>query len=680
MREVERLHRRARDPRRARQDAAPARPRRHPRPADARSTAAEMQQAGPRADRSRGREPLSVPRDGRARRAVRRGHREHRHRRPGDDPLGGQEPRARRGGRRSGRLRARAGRARRGTARSRRRRASALARKAFAHTAAYDGAIASHLGRHRRRPRRRSADFPETLHLVGDAGARAALRREPAPEGGLLRASTARPGPSLARAEVLQGKELSYNNLLDLDAALRLVRRVRAPAAAIIKHNNPCGAAVAEAGVAEAYRRARETDPVSAFGGIVAVNRPVDGELARELSRDLPRVRDRAGLRARGAGAAGGEEEPAPAGLPTSRRDAAGAARAAQRGGRLPGADARSRHGGGGRREGRLQAGADAPRSCAISTSPGASASTSSRTPSCSPPAGARWASAPGRCRASTRCASPSPRRARRWPARSSPPTPSSRSATASTRRPRRAPLAVIQPGGSVRDAEVDRRRRRARHGDGPHRRAPLPALALTCASFSSDRAGASTRWPGRSRHSPLCERLVVAPGNPGHRRRAEGHLHPDRRRRDRRAGRRRGRRARRPGRLRARGRRSCAGLGDAMRAAGLPFFGPSRAAAEIEGSKAFAKRLMADAGRRRRRPSACSTRSRAAEAFIDAQRGQRGGQGRRSGRRQGRGGRATTRRRPRPPCARMLAERRVRRRRRARRHRGAAHRAARCR
>jgi len=85
------------------------------------------------------------------------------------------------------------------------------------------------------------------------------------------------------RAEVLQGKELSYNNLLDLDAALRLCAEFAAPAAAIIKHNNPCGVATA-ATLVEAYRRARETDPVSAYGGIVAVNRPVDGELARELS------------------------------------------------------------------------------------------------------------------------------------------------------------------------------------------------------------------------------------------------------------------------------------------------------------------------------------------------------------------------------------------------------------
>ena len=84
---------------------------------------------------------------------------------------------------------------------------------------------------------------------------------------------------------MLQGKELSYNNLLDLDAALRICAEFAAPAAAIVKHNNPCGAATSEQSVADAYRRARETDPVSAFGGIVAVNRQVDGELAREIRR-----------------------------------------------------------------------------------------------------------------------------------------------------------------------------------------------------------------------------------------------------------------------------------------------------------------------------------------------------------------------------------------------------------
>ncbi|MFM7128230.1 MAG: bifunctional phosphoribosylaminoimidazolecarboxamide formyltransferase/IMP cyclohydrolase, partial [bacterium] len=75
-------------------------------------------------------------------------------------------------------------------------------------------------------------------------------------------------GPNLATAKILHGKELSYNNLLDLDSALRLVRNFTEPAACVLKHNNPCGAAIA-ADVATAFERAYEGDPVSAFGGIV---------------------------------------------------------------------------------------------------------------------------------------------------------------------------------------------------------------------------------------------------------------------------------------------------------------------------------------------------------------------------------------------------------------------------
>src|SRR3954470_24219474 len=157
-----------------------------------------------------------------------------------------------------------------------------LARKAFAHTAAYDGAIASHLGRfaaHDARP----ADFPETLHISGALARALRYGENPHQKAAFYALDGAATGPSLARARVLQGKELSYNNLLDLDAALRICAEFSAPAATIVKHNNPCGAAISDKGVADAYRRARETDPVSAFGGIVAVNRPVDGELAREL-------------------------------------------------------------------------------------------------------------------------------------------------------------------------------------------------------------------------------------------------------------------------------------------------------------------------------------------------------------------------------------------------------------
>jgi phosphoribosylaminoimidazolecarboxamide formyltransferase/IMP cyclohydrolase len=158
----------------------------------------------------------------------------------------------------------------------------ALARKAFAHTAAYDGAIASHLGR-LSAPDAPLADFPDTLHLSATLAQALRYGENPHQKAAFYAVDGAG-RPSLAAAKILQGKELSYNNLLDLDAAMRLCAEFTAPAAAIIKHTNPCGVAVSAQGSAEAYRRARETDPVSAFGGIVAVNRPVDGALGREMS------------------------------------------------------------------------------------------------------------------------------------------------------------------------------------------------------------------------------------------------------------------------------------------------------------------------------------------------------------------------------------------------------------
>jgi phosphoribosylaminoimidazolecarboxamide formyltransferase / IMP cyclohydrolase len=89
-------------------------------------------------------------------------------------------------------------------------------------------------------------------------------------------------GPNLATARLLHGKELSFNNLLDLDSALRLVRSFTTPAACILKHNNPCGAAVAEV-PSVAFERAYDGDPTSAFGGIVAINRPVDLATAQRM-------------------------------------------------------------------------------------------------------------------------------------------------------------------------------------------------------------------------------------------------------------------------------------------------------------------------------------------------------------------------------------------------------------
>ena len=157
-----------------------------------------------------------------------------------------------------------------------------LACKAFAHTAAYDGAIAGYLGRVEN-PHTQPSEFPKTLHP--ELHLHSVLRYGENPhQTAAFYGWPDTPGPSLAKAEVLGGKELSYNNLLDLDGAFKLCLEFSDPAAVIVKHTNPCGTAVSSDGVLEAYKRARETDPVSAFGGIVAINRAVDAALAKEMT------------------------------------------------------------------------------------------------------------------------------------------------------------------------------------------------------------------------------------------------------------------------------------------------------------------------------------------------------------------------------------------------------------
>jgi phosphoribosylaminoimidazolecarboxamide formyltransferase/IMP cyclohydrolase len=157
-----------------------------------------------------------------------------------------------------------------------------LCRKAFAHTAAYDGAIASHLGRLSEGgvP---VADFPVTMHPSLHLDRLLRYGENPHQKAAFYKWD-APSGMSLASADVIQGKELSYNNLLDLDAAMKLCAEFELPAACIIKHTNPCGVAVSKAGILEAYKLARETDPVSAFGGIVAFNRKVEADLAKLMS------------------------------------------------------------------------------------------------------------------------------------------------------------------------------------------------------------------------------------------------------------------------------------------------------------------------------------------------------------------------------------------------------------
>lgn len=159
------------------------------------------------------------------------------------------------------------------------------ARKAFAYTAAYDGAIANWLSAVDEKAESLTLkSFPETLTMQWTQGRELRYGENPHQTAAFYLDEAMPEGPSVARAEVLQGKELSYNNIVDLDAAVQLVSEFGRPAVAIIKHTNPCGAAESDDGVTAAYRMARECDPVSAFGGIVACNRVVDDDLGRELS------------------------------------------------------------------------------------------------------------------------------------------------------------------------------------------------------------------------------------------------------------------------------------------------------------------------------------------------------------------------------------------------------------
>ncbi len=152
-----------------------------------------------------------------------------------------------------------------------------LARKAFALTASYDTAISARLARV-------GEDAPSALPSVLEIRAPRAisLRYGENPHQAAALYSLRRGG--IADARQLQGKELSYNNLVDLDAAWQLIQEFDDPAAAIIKHTNPCGCAESSQ-LVESYRKAFEADPVSAFGGVLAFNRPVDEETAREIAK-----------------------------------------------------------------------------------------------------------------------------------------------------------------------------------------------------------------------------------------------------------------------------------------------------------------------------------------------------------------------------------------------------------
>lgn len=159
-----------------------------------------------------------------------------------------------------------------------------LARAAFATTAAYDAAIASTLEARAMGPAEESESstvLPETLRIVVPRKISLRYGENPHQSAALY---TDRSGQGIANAEQLQGKELSYNNLVDLDACWALASEFDQTAVAIIKHTNPCGVGLG-ASVAEAYVRALAADPVSAFGGVIGVNREVDGAAAAEIAK-----------------------------------------------------------------------------------------------------------------------------------------------------------------------------------------------------------------------------------------------------------------------------------------------------------------------------------------------------------------------------------------------------------
>ena len=168
-----------------------------------------------------------------------------------------------------------------------------LAAEAFVHTASYDVAVASWMGSVLTDTSDAApGSGPGFPAWVGATWEKAAVLRygeNPHQPAALYRAQSSAGSGGLAAAEQLHGKEMSYNNYVDTDAARRAANDFAEPAVAIIKHANPCGIAVG-ADVAEAHRRAHECDPVSAFGGVIAVNRPVSVAMAQQVAEIFTEV------------------------------------------------------------------------------------------------------------------------------------------------------------------------------------------------------------------------------------------------------------------------------------------------------------------------------------------------------------------------------------------------------
>jgi len=158
-----------------------------------------------------------------------------------------------------------------------------LALKAFQHTARYDSIISDYL------EKKSGGDlFPHFLNLTFEKQMELRYGENPHQRGAFYR-SLDSDETSVSRARKLQGKDLSYNNMLDADSALDLLKEFDEPAAVIVKHNNPCGVAVNK-NMKDAYLKARATDPEAAFGGVVALNRKVDADTASQITTLLTDV------------------------------------------------------------------------------------------------------------------------------------------------------------------------------------------------------------------------------------------------------------------------------------------------------------------------------------------------------------------------------------------------------
>ncbi len=162
-----------------------------------------------------------------------------------------------------------------------------LAKQAFATTAAYDAAIAGTLEKIAEAPAPEAfaaineSTLPQTLRINFPLAQSLRYGENPHQRAALY---TDQSGLGVANSTQLQGKELSFNNLVDLDACWELAQEFDEPAVIIVKHTNPCGAATG-ASVLEAYQKALASDPVSAFGGVIGINRPVDGPAAEEIAK-----------------------------------------------------------------------------------------------------------------------------------------------------------------------------------------------------------------------------------------------------------------------------------------------------------------------------------------------------------------------------------------------------------